>query len=359
MESLQLDLGFRTLDWVGELPGHVQMLEQSLLPDQEIQLRVEDVPTMVAAIQRLAVRGAPALGCAGAYGVILGIQGSSEESPESWLQKLREVSRTVAEARPTAVNLSIGVKRVQELGERLAAAGEGQPADWNARLLQEALAFHREDEELCLAIGRHGAALLGPAPVVLTHCNAGALATGGTGTALSVVYAAKAMGKEVSVFADETRPLLQGARLTAWELHRAGIPVTVQCDGAAASTLASGRIDAVVVGSDRIAANGDVANKIGTYPLAVLAREHGVPFYVAAPTTTVDMHCPSGGDIPIEQRAAEEVFGYQERLWAAKGVEAWNPAFDVTPAKWVTAIITERGVVEAPTASKMADHMAD
>lgn len=351
------ELGFQTLRWEGDVPGRLYLLDQTKLPQEEVELAIENIPDLVAAIQCLAVRGAPALGCAGAYGLVVGMQPHRQMPPGEWWQKLQEVQQVVRTARPTAVNLSFGVQRMMDVATRLYQERKDTPEQWTEALLEAARAFHAEDIRLCKAIGEHGAGLLEQKASVITHCNAGALATGGIGTALSVVYAAKAIGKDVSVYADETRPLLQGARLTAWELQRAGIPVTLQCDSAAATTLATGRVNAVVVGSDRIAANGDVANKIGTYGLAVLAKEHGIPFYVAAPTTTIDMECPSGGEIPIEERAAEEVFGVGSHQWAAPGIEAFNPAFDVTPARYVTAIVTERGVVHAPDADKIARHM--
>ncbi len=352
-----IDLGFRTLGWEGEIPGLLSLLEQTLLPSQEMEVEVASVPDLVEAIQRLVVRGAPALGCAGAYGMVLGVQHETE-SANAWLKLAEKAAIELTAARPTAVNLGLGAQRMLSFAQALATAGSGTPIEWSESLLEQARAFHLEDQALCLAIGKNGAELLNDSPTVLTHCNAGALATGGIGTALGVVYAARALGKNIAVFADETRPLLQGARITAWELQRAGIPVTLQCDSAAASALAAGKIDAVVVGSDRIAANGDVANKIGTYPLAVLAREHGVPFYVAAPTTTVDMQCPSGAEVPIELRDPEEIAHTMSTRLAPAEISSWNPAFDITPAKFVTAIITERGVVEAPNSSKMAAHMA-
>jgi methylthioribose-1-phosphate isomerase len=348
-----IELGFDTLRWEA---GGLVLLEQTLLPAEERYVAIPDVPALVDAIQRLAVRGAPALGCAGAYGVVVAVRGAT--APADWAERFERGAAALAVARPTAVNLAVGVERVAAVGRELLADGAGSPADWTARLLEEARAFHREDAELCAAIGRNGAGLLPAGATVQTHCNAGALATGGIGTALGVVYAAHAAGKGVRVLADETRPLLQGARITAWELQRAGVPVVVQVDGAAGSAFQAGLVDAVVVGSDRIAANGDVANKIGTYPLAVLARAHGIPFYVAAPTTTVDLGCPSGASIPIEERAAEEVRAFASVAAAPPGVEVRNPAFDVTPAALVTALITERGVLHQPDAASLAAHCA-
>ncbi|RMH02209.1 MAG: S-methyl-5-thioribose-1-phosphate isomerase [Planctomycetota bacterium] len=347
----QASLGFATLRW---RDGGLELLDQTALPAEERYLRPAGLPELVAAIRRLAVRGAPALGCAGAYGMVLAVAG--EDDPVRWRRRLETGAEELIAARPTAVNLAVGVGRLLAAGRRLAGDG-ADPRRWTQALLAEARAFHAEDEALCAEIGRNGAELL-PDPVrILTHCNAGALATGGIGTALGVVYAARAAGRTVRVLADETRPLLQGARLTAWELTRAGIPVTVQADGAAGSALAAGEVDAVIVGADRIAANGDVANKVGTYPLAVLAREHGVPFYVAAPTTTIDLDCPDGSAIPIEQRPEEEVLAFAGAA-AAPGARARNPAFDLTPAALVTALVTERGVLPAPDRTGLAAHCA-
>ena len=270
--------------------------------------------------------------------------------------RAREVGARVAAARPTAVNLRWAVERVL----RRADAVAGGPADAaRAALLAEARAIHDEDRAMCAAIGRHGAALVREGMGVLTHCNAGALATGGAGTALAPLFAAAAAGRRFTVLADETRPLLQGARLTAFELHRAGIPVTVICDGAAAAAMRAGKVQMAIVGADRIAANGDVANKIGTYGVAVACRAHGIPFYVAAPTSTFDLALATGAAIPIEERDGAEVTrGAGGQPGAPAGVPAWNPAFDVTPADLVTAIITERGVCERPDAARIRAHLA-
>jgi len=308
------------------------VLDQTRLPSEEVWLRLTTPAEVVEAIQRLRVRGAPLIGVAGAYALVLAARGAGGA------EAVRAAAPLVAAARPTAVNLTWAVDRMLR---RLAAA-PGAPLD---ALREEADAIRDEDERACRAIGRHGAALLKERAAVLTHCNAGALATAGYGTALGIVYAAVDMGKKVAVFADETRPLLQGARLTAWELKRAGIDVTLLADAAAGALLRAGRIDAVIVGADRIAANGDVANKIGTYPLAVLAKTHGVPFYVAAPRSTFDLACPDGAHIPIEERAAAELtmgFGVST---APDGVSVYAPAFDVTPAALITAIVTEARVI--------------
>ena len=343
-----------TLEWRGGPAGNVSMIDQTLLPERLKRIRVADMETMWDAIRRLAVRGAPAIGVAAAYGFVLGVRETEWTSRTALKKRIARVVRYLASSRPTAVNLFWALERMECFSARAIDAVE--TARWGPRerrailtaLLTEAKQIHQEDRDLCAAIGQHGERLISTGASVLTHCNAGALATGGSGTALSVVYAAAAAGKQVQVFADETRPLLQGARLTAWELGQAGIDVTVICDGAAASVLSSGRVDSVVVGADRIASNGDVANKIGTYGVAVLARENGVPFYVAAPSTTFDMELSSGAEIPIEERDQDEVLDGLRRRKAGRRVRAFNPAFDVTPAKYVTGIITEAGVITAP-----------
>jgi methylthioribose-1-phosphate isomerase len=312
---------------------------------------------MREAIRRLAIRGAPAIGIAAAYGVVLAARRSRAPSAARFRKDMARAIARLGSARPTAVNLAWALRRMEGRLDHLLprgaafARGDGARArrEVVAGLLAEARAIHSEDEALCEAIGRHGSALLRSGWRVLTHCNAGALATGGSGTALAVVYAAAAAGKDIKVFADETRPLLQGARLTSWELQRAGIDVTLICDVAAASVIGSGKVQCVVVGADRIAGNGDVANKIGTFGLAVLAREHGVPFYVAAPGTTFDLAIRSGREIPIEERSATEVAQGFGRRTAPEGVSVYNPAFDVTPARLITAFICERGIIHPVT----------
>jgi len=318
--------------------GALEILDQTRLPREEVWLRLTTPDQVIEAIQSLRVRGAPAIGVAGAYALVLAAGDAAA---------VRAAAGPVAAARPTAVNLRWAVDRMLR---RLDSAPEA-PHD---ALKEEADRIREEDEESCRAIGRHGAALLGKRANVLTHCNAGSLATAGYGTALGVIYAAVEAGKQVAVFADETRPLLQGARLTAWELSRAGIDVTLLADSAAGSLLRSGRIDAVVVGADRIAANGDVANKIGTYPVALLANTHGVPFYVAAPRSTFDPSCPDGAAIPIEERAAAELTRGFGASTAPEGVSVYAPAFDVTPAALVTALITEAGVIRPVTRENIA-----
>jgi methylthioribose-1-phosphate isomerase len=309
----------------------VRLLDQKRLPLEEVWLELTTASAVALAIKDLTVRGAPAIGVAAAYG--LAVDARRGANPH----QLREAADLLAHARPTAVNLGWAVRR---MSRRL-----GLSAD---EILAEAHAIRDEDEAACRRIGQLGGALLPPTANVLTHCNAGALATAGYGTALGIVRGAIEAGKAVRVLADETRPFLQGARLTAWELHRDGIPVTVLTDGMAGWLMQRGEIDCVVVGADRIAANGDVANKIGTYSLAVLAGHHGVPFYVAAPWSTVDLSTPSGREIPIEERPSDEVLVIHGQRIAPVGVSARYPAFDVTPERLVTAIVTERGVVRRP-----------
>ncbi len=350
-------MAVETLTWVGTRPGHCSLVEQTLLPERHERLEVRDVPGMVDAIYRLAVRGAPAIGCAAAYGVLLGVQHEGARAPEDFMQHLAGLRETIAAARPTAVNLFWALDRMVARAERERAAG----ADTNAlieALFEEAFAIHREDAEQCRRMGEIGADLITDGMRLLTHCNAGALATGGMGTALAPMYVAHEQGKKIQVYADETRPLLQGARLTAWELDQAGIPVTVITDGMAGHAMAKGRVDAVIVGSDRIAANGDVCNKIGTYSVAVLAKHHGIPFYVVAPLSTFDANTATGAGIPIEERPADEVANGFGRRTAPEGVDVFNPAFDVTPAELVAGIVTEVGLIERPDATKVAAALA-
>jgi methylthioribose-1-phosphate isomerase len=327
------------------------LLDQRILPGREEYLQYTGVDAVAGAIRDMVVRGAPAIGITAAYGIVLAARARFAESTTEWKSLIETDLQTLANSRPTAVNLFWAIAHMREL----IATVQGDP---EATLLAEAKKIHADDIAACRHMGELGAALIERPCNILTHCNAGALATGGYGTALGVVRAGFAAGKIQRVFADETRPWLQGARLTAWEMVQEGIPVTLQVEGAAAHLMQQGEIDWVIVGSDRIAANGDVANKIGTYGLAVLARHHGVKFMVAAPASTVDMNIAHGDDIPIEQRSADEVLSYAGRPVAAEGCEARNPAFDVTPAALVDAIVTERGVVLAPDAEKMAAMMA-
>jgi methylthioribose-1-phosphate isomerase len=326
--------------------GVLVLLDQTRLPDETVFLRLESIDEVWEAIRQLRVRGAPAIGGAAAYGLVLCVRDvPADAGREGFLSLLHAGRDRLASARPTAVNLVWALDRLVRAVE---GAGNLDVPVLRARLLEEARAIQTEDEAMCRAIGGHALALFDGVDSILTHCNAGSLATMGMGTALAPVYLAAEQGRTIRVYADETRPLLQGARITAWELSRAGLPVTLITDGMAATVLRQGRVQAVIVGADRVAANGDVANKIGTYGLAILAREHGVPFYVAAPSSTIDLAIPDGDAIEIEQRDPDEVRRLGGRATAPASVEVFNPAFDVTPARYVDAIVTERGVVRAP-----------
>lgn len=328
-----------TIQWKD---GCVVMIDQTRLPIEEKYVTCRDYQEVATAIRDMIIRGAPAIGVAAAMGVALGMLHATEDRID---EQFATICDTLARTRPTAVNLFWGIDRMKRLYSSL----KGKPLDEIRRaLIDEALRVREEDIAICRAIGRNGAALVPDSRTVLTHCNAGALATAGYGTALGVIRAAVESGKTVDVFADETRPFLQGARLTVWELQQDNIPTTLITDNMAGHFLKSGRIGCVVVGADRIAANGDVANKIGTYSVAVLARENGVPFFVAAPTSTLDLTLASGDLIPIEQRAAAEVTHVFGQAVAPRGIAVENPAFDVTPARYVSAIITEKGVAQAP-----------
>jgi len=331
----------RTIEWIGELDGFVRMIDQTKLPESLEFIDCRDVSTMWHAIKRLSVRGAPAIGIAAAMGAVLAVRDETV-SADGLLVKLEDACRYLASSRPTAVNLTWALERMK----RVAHA----PARENAkaiciRLLNAAKQIRDEDEAACRAIGKYGLPLINDGARILTHCNAGSLATAYYGTALAPIYAAHELGRRVTVFADETRPLLQGARLTAWELQSAGVDVRVLCDGAAASLMQRRQVDLVITGADRIAANGDTANKIGTYGLALLAKAHGIPFYVAAPSSTFDLAIPDGSAIPIEQRDPGEVGIGFGRSTVPEGVPCLNPAFDVTPGNLIAGIVTEIAVV--------------
>jgi methylthioribose-1-phosphate isomerase len=334
-----------TLEWTD---AGVRFLDQTKLPMEETYVLAKDYREVAEVIRTMIVRGAPAIGVSAAMGVALGLARSQATTIPQLQDDLKTICDTLAATRPTAVNLFWGIERIREVVRTLSQ----EPCATVPQIQQEAIAeacrMYDEDIEACRRMGAHGAALLPQSGGVLTHCNAGALATCGYGTALGVIRAAVEQGRQIHVYADETRPFLQGSRLTAWELLHDGIATTVLCDNMAASTMRAGKIQAVVVGADRIAANGDVANKIGTYGVAVLAKEHGIPFYVAAPWSTIDMATPTGDQIPIEERAAREVTHFNSRQITPENAGISNPAFDVTPAKYVTAIITERGVLHAP-----------
>lgn len=325
--------------------GRIVMIDQTKLPVEECYLEISDYRELAQAIRQLKIRGAPAIGIAAAFGVCLGANEIQTDDYRQFKQQLDLVIATLAATRPTAVNLFWALNRMQRI---IANGSDRSPAELRWLLLQEAQQILAEDQQVCRQIGAHGATLLKAETTVLTHCNAGALATGDYGTALGVIYAATEQGKKIRVFADETRPLLQGARLTTWELMKAGIEVTLICDNMAAWVMQQGWIDCVLVGADRIAANGDTANKIGTYNLAVLAKHHDIPFFVVAPTSTIDPSLAAGRDIPIEQRAAAEVTDGFGRKTAPTGVAVYNPAFDVTPHQLITAVICERGIWYPP-----------
>jgi methylthioribose-1-phosphate isomerase len=336
----------QTISWTGEA---ARLLDQTRLPMETVYVDIVNERQMWDAIKRLVVRGAPAIGVAAGFGAYLGVC-RFEGNREALLARLAQVCDYLATSRPTAVNLFWALDRVRKVAAK--AAGDG--VEIKQHLLEEAIAMLEEDNRVCRAIGEHGAKLLADIGAgrerieLLTHCNAGGLATVQYGTALAPIYVGAERGMKFHVFADETRPLLQGSRITAYELNQNGIPVTVICDGMAATVMAQGKINAVIVGTDRVAANGDVANKIGTHGVAILARHFGIPFLVAAPTSSIDLSLAAGGEIPIEERAAAEVSCGMGRQTAPPEVDVYNPAFDVTPNELITAIITEHGVAKAP-----------
>ena len=338
----------QTLEWTDR---GVVFIDQTKLPTEETYVTCTTHQQVADVIRNMVVRGAPAIGVAAAMGIALGVKNSKAESGADLKSEFDQICETIRQTRPTAVNLFWAIRRMQEKFEALRLSGQQSAThipQIKQALIEEAQRMHAEDIAANQAMGRHGATLMPASGGVLTHCNAGALATAGYGTALGVIRAAVEQGKKIHVYADETRPFLQGSRLTAWELMKDGIPTTVISDNMAGAMMKQGKIGAIVVGADRIAANGDVANKIGTYTVAVLAKEHGIPFYVAAPISTVDLETPDGSGIPIEQRNAREVTHIAGKQMVPDGVGIENPAFDVTPAKYVAAIITERGVARAP-----------
>ena len=332
----------QTLEWTDQ---GVRFIDQTKLPTEETYVTCTTHQQVADVIRNMVVRGAPAIGVAAAMGIALGIKNSKAESVGDLKRDLDLICDNMGKTRPTAVNLFWAIRRMQEKFERLRIRPVTQIKQ---ELVEESKRMHAEDIAANQAMGRHGATLMPSEGGVLTHCNAGALATAGYGTALGVIRAAVEQGKKIHVYADETRPFLQGSRLTAWELMKDGIPTTVISDNMAGAMMKQGKIGAIVVGADRIAANGDVANKIGTYTVAVLAKENGIPFYVAAPISTVDLACPSGDEIPIEQRNPKEVTHIAGKQMTPDGVSIENPAFDVTPAKYIAAIITEHGIARAP-----------
>jgi methylthioribose-1-phosphate isomerase len=332
----------QTLEWTSD---GVVFIDQTKLPTEEVYVTCTTHQQVADVIRNMVVRGAPAIGVAAAMGIALGVQNSKAENSADLKKEFDEICETIGQTRPTAVNLFWAIRRMTEKFETLRSL---PLAHIQRALIEESQRMHAEDIAANRAMGRHGSTLMPSSGGVLTHCNAGALATAGYGTALGVIRAAVEAGKKIHVYADETRPFLQGSRLTAWELMKDGIPTTVISDNMAGVMMQQGKIGAIVVGADRIAANGDVANKVGTYTVAILAKEHGIPFYVAAPISTVDLATPDGSKIPIEQRNPREVTHIAGKQMTPDGVEIENPAFDVTPAKYVTAIITERGVARAP-----------
>ena len=344
------DAGLEVIAWRGGLDGHLELIDQTLLPGRLEILRIEDAADVGTAIRRLAVRGAPAIGVAAGFGLFLGVRNAAATEEGAFFRALDDTLSSLAAARPTAVNLVWAIERLRDrVGTR---SGAGVPS-LLATLLDEALVLQAEDRAACADMARHGAPLIRDGEGILTHCNTGALATAGCGTALGVIIEAWRQGRRFTVYADETRPLLQGARLTTWELMRAGVDVVLICDGTAAQVMREGRVGRVFVGADRIAAHGDAANKVGTYGVAVLAHAHGIPFHVVAPSTTFDLAAPDGAAIPIEERAAEEVTEPMGRRIAPEGVRVYAPAFDVTPAGLVQSIVTERGLIEPVDAANV------
>jgi methylthioribose-1-phosphate isomerase len=326
--------------WLG---NRLRVLDQTKLPQEEVYLELSRYQDVASAIAELKIRGAPAIGIASAYGVALGAIKIKTSSRENFLGKLRAITQTIANTRPTARNLFRAIDRMQQIAESGKDIGQIKTA-----LINEAIKIHSEEAEATRRLSQLGAKRVEDGFTILTHCNTGALATADYGTALGVIKKAWEQGKKLRVIATETRPLLQGARITAWELKKAGIPFTLITDSMAGYFMSKGEVDCVIVGADRIAANGDTANKIGTYTLAVLAKEHGIPFYVAAPTTTIDLSMASGAEIPIEERSPEEVTHIHGVAIAPEGIQVQNPAFDITPHQYITAIITENGIIREP-----------
>ena len=328
------------VEWLG---NRVRIFDQTRLPQEEVYLELNDYQSIASAVTELKIRGAPAIGVAGAYGIALGALEIEAGSKGEFLEKLGTIIQTIATTRPTARNLFRAIDRMQQVAE----AGK-DIEQIKAALTEEAVKIHSEEAEATRKLSQFGAELIKDGFTILTHCNTGPLATTGYGTALGVIKQAREQGKGIRVFVTETRPLLQGARLTTWELKKANIPFTLITDSMAGYFISRGEVDCIIVGADRVAANGDTANKIGTYTLAVLAKENGIPFYVAAPTTTIDLSLASGAEIPIEQRSVREVTHIQGVSIAPEGTQAANPAFDITPHRYITAIITENGIIKKP-----------
>jgi methylthioribose-1-phosphate isomerase len=342
------------IKWIGGIDGFLEVIDQRKLPGRLVRIKIRDVETLVAAIRRLSVRGAPLIGVAAAYGLVLAIGDCKKRDVQDTISLLKRGAEKISSSRPTAINLFWAIQRVQKKASEFAISNS---ADCVERLkkavLDEADKIYREDVAMCRRIGRLGEKFIENGDGILTHCNAGLLATAGEGTALSAIYQAHKKGKKFRVYVDETRPLLQGGRLTAWELRQAGVDITVICDNMAGTLMKQGKISMVITGADRIAANGDSANKIGTYSLSVLAKEHKIPFYIAAPSSTFDLSIKNGSEIPIEQRLADEVAKICGKRITPKGVRIYNPAFDITDAKNITAIITDSGIIRKPDAKKI------
>jgi len=335
---------YQAIEWVGNTTGFLRLIDQTRLPTEFVYVDCRQVEEAWEAIKSLRVRGAPAIGIAAAYAVVLGLQSVDDQDEKRFAERLEELHQYLSDSRPTAVNLFWALNRIRATYYQ--ARSTMDLAAIRARLLEEAHLILAEDRQMCRAIGQHGLPLLAGVSGVLTHCNTGGLATAEYGTALSLFFTAQDHGQPLHVFMDETRPLLQGARLTAWELMQRGIDATLICDSMAAQVMKEGKVQAVVTGADRIAANGDSANKIGTYSLAVLARAHQIPFYIAAPSSTFDLDIDSGEQIPIELRNSEEITHAFGKQTAPTGVKVYNPAFDVTPAELISAIITEKGLIQ-------------
>ena len=353
-EQITISPPVDVVEWCGPAgAGYLRLLDQTLLPNETAYVDCRDRHAIRSAIRKLVVRGAPAIGVAAGYGMV--VAGQNIQEGDDFLSRLAAVAEYLEGSRPTAVNLSWAVRRVEQRAIKQAGAGAND-SQIIAAMLHEARGIHAEDVEMCMSIGRHAAPLVMQHSGLLTHCNAGALATSGIGTATAGMYVAHAAGHKFTVYCDETRPLLQGSRLTAWELQKAGINAVVITDNMAAHTMKEGRVGMVIVGADRIAANGDAANKIGSYGVAILAARHGIPFYVAAPYSTFDMNLKSGDEIPIEQRGSEEITeGFGKRT-APEGIATYSPAFDVTPAGLITGIITDRGIISPVTAANVKNH---
>lgn len=351
---------FETLEWIGGVDGFLELIDQRLLPGEFTKIKCKTVEQVWDAIKTLAVRGAPAIGVAAGYGVCVAMQTLLPTSDlKDAADHLEKNAEYLATSRPTAVNLFWALDRMKESATSFVSENSNASVnDFLGALLNEARAICFEDKDMCKAIGVNGEQFIKENSGILTHCNAGALATAGLGTALSPMYEAFGLGRKFKVYADETRPLLQGGRLTAWELTQAGVDVTLVCDNMAGVLMKKGMVQAVITGADRIAANGDAANKIGTYSLSILAKEHGIPFYVAAPSSTFDLNMKTGDEIPIEERDSYEVTSFGGTNVAPKNIKVYNPAFDVTPAENITAIITEKGVIANPSFQSVAEHLA-